>query len=136
MYKEKIALSPQIPILAVTATATLDVQKDICKSLHLVNPRMTCTGFDRSAGCFLVWISFSQHVTDKWPSVSEHILWCLTIFISFNVKAHLYFGGCLNSSFQSPDLVSCLLKKFCLHCSTIQDSHLLWLTLVFGKDLR
>ncbi|BFY97741.1 hypothetical protein BsWGS_00781 [Bradybaena similaris] len=38
---------PKIPILAVTATATFDVQKDICSSLKLVNPNMTCTGFDR-----------------------------------------------------------------------------------------
>ncbi|CAG5125978.1 unnamed protein product [Candidula unifasciata] len=38
---------PKIPILAVTATATFDVQKDICSSLRLVRPNMTCTGFDR-----------------------------------------------------------------------------------------
>ncbi|GFN88620.1 werner syndrome ATP-dependent helicase-like protein [Plakobranchus ocellatus] len=38
---------PQVPILAVTATATVEVRSDICRSLNLKNPNMTCTGFDR-----------------------------------------------------------------------------------------
>ncbi|ESO97088.1 hypothetical protein LOTGIDRAFT_143542, partial [Lottia gigantea] len=38
---------PQIPIVALTATATLEVRKDICSSLHLKKPTVTCTGFDR-----------------------------------------------------------------------------------------
>jgi len=38
---------PSIPVLAVTATATHEVQRDICRSLCLVQPQMTCTGFDR-----------------------------------------------------------------------------------------
>ncbi|XP_074659227.1 bifunctional 3'-5' exonuclease/ATP-dependent helicase WRN-like [Tubulanus polymorphus] len=36
-----------VPILALTATATPSVRKDICKSLRLVNPLSSCTGFDR-----------------------------------------------------------------------------------------
>ncbi|XP_076814654.1 bifunctional 3'-5' exonuclease/ATP-dependent helicase WRN-like isoform X2 [Clavelina lepadiformis] len=38
---------PQVPIIALTATATPEVRKDICSSLHLKNPVITCTSFDR-----------------------------------------------------------------------------------------
>ncbi|CAG0918253.1 unnamed protein product [Notodromas monacha] len=38
---------PEVPILAVTATATAAVENDICSSLNLVNPLRLCTGFDR-----------------------------------------------------------------------------------------
>lgn len=38
---------PKVPVLAVTATATVNVRSDICRSLQLINPNMTCTGFDR-----------------------------------------------------------------------------------------
>ncbi|XP_072165616.1 bifunctional 3'-5' exonuclease/ATP-dependent helicase WRN-like [Diadema setosum] len=38
---------PQVPFLALTATATPVVQRDICKSLRLRKPLVTCTSFDR-----------------------------------------------------------------------------------------
>ncbi|KAA0703606.1 Werner syndrome ATP-dependent helicase -like protein [Triplophysa tibetana] len=38
---------PEVPILALTATASPSIRDDIVKSLHLVNPIMTCTSFDR-----------------------------------------------------------------------------------------
>ncbi|XP_041366268.1 Werner syndrome ATP-dependent helicase homolog [Gigantopelta aegis] len=38
---------PHIPIMALTATATPEVRKDICRSLRLKNPVITYTGFDR-----------------------------------------------------------------------------------------
>ena len=38
---------PHVPFLALTATATPLVQKDICTSLRLNNPLLTCTNFDR-----------------------------------------------------------------------------------------
>ncbi|KAJ1519607.1 hypothetical protein ONE63_004881 [Megalurothrips usitatus] len=38
---------PEVPFLAVTATATPTVRKDICKSLNLINPNMICSSFDR-----------------------------------------------------------------------------------------
>ncbi|GAB1608740.1 Werner syndrome ATP-dependent helicase-like [Argonauta hians] len=38
---------PQIPVVALTATATPEVRKDICTNLKLVRPVVTCTGFDR-----------------------------------------------------------------------------------------
>ncbi|XP_021374191.1 Werner syndrome ATP-dependent helicase-like isoform X2 [Mizuhopecten yessoensis] len=38
---------PKVPIMALTATATPEVRRDICKSLNLRNPIPVCTGFDR-----------------------------------------------------------------------------------------
>ncbi|XP_069111387.1 bifunctional 3'-5' exonuclease/ATP-dependent helicase WRN-like isoform X1 [Argopecten irradians] len=38
---------PKVPIMALTATATPEVRRDICKSLNLRNPLQVCTGFDR-----------------------------------------------------------------------------------------
>ncbi|XP_026812817.1 Werner syndrome ATP-dependent helicase homolog [Rhopalosiphum maidis] len=38
---------PNVPIMALTATATPIVRKDICNSLNLINPKYVCTGFDR-----------------------------------------------------------------------------------------
>ena len=33
--------------MALTATATVEVRRDICRSLKLRSPTITCTGFDR-----------------------------------------------------------------------------------------
>lgn len=33
--------------MALTATATQEVRRDICRSLNLKDPVTTCTGFDR-----------------------------------------------------------------------------------------
>lgn len=41
---------PHVPFLALTATATALVQKDICTSLRLNDPLLTCTNFDRYVG--------------------------------------------------------------------------------------
>lgn len=38
---------PTVPIVALTATATPAVRRDICQSLKLRNPAFVCTGFDR-----------------------------------------------------------------------------------------
>ncbi|XP_071808561.1 bifunctional 3'-5' exonuclease/ATP-dependent helicase WRN-like [Asterias amurensis] len=40
-------LLPEVPFVALTATATPEIRKDICKSLRLKNPQVTCTSFDR-----------------------------------------------------------------------------------------
>ncbi|PIK56337.1 putative Werner syndrome ATP-dependent helicase [Apostichopus japonicus] len=37
----------QVPFMALTATATPSVQRDICESLQLRNPSLSCTSFDR-----------------------------------------------------------------------------------------
>ncbi|XP_044743644.1 Werner syndrome ATP-dependent helicase-like isoform X2 [Chrysoperla carnea] len=41
------SLLPDVPMMAVTATATEQVQKDICHALKMRNPKLRCTGFDR-----------------------------------------------------------------------------------------
>ncbi|XP_073686167.1 bifunctional 3'-5' exonuclease/ATP-dependent helicase WRN [Garra rufa] len=38
---------PGVPFLALTATASPSIREDIIKSLHLINPLITCTSFDR-----------------------------------------------------------------------------------------
>jgi len=40
-------LLPNVPVMALTATATPIVRSDICKALRLRDPVVTCTGFDR-----------------------------------------------------------------------------------------
>ncbi|XP_035775567.1 Werner syndrome ATP-dependent helicase homolog [Anopheles albimanus] len=47
-------LCPDVPILAVTATATPKVRDDIVQSLHLRNAQILCTGFDRPNLEFIV----------------------------------------------------------------------------------
>lgn len=39
--------SIQVPIVALTATASPSIREDILKSLNLRNPQVTCTSFDR-----------------------------------------------------------------------------------------
>ncbi|XP_033762110.1 Werner syndrome ATP-dependent helicase-like [Pecten maximus] len=51
---------PKVPIMALTATATPEVRRDICKSLNLRNPLMVCTGFDRPNLFFSVSSKTSQ----------------------------------------------------------------------------
>lgn len=46
---------PNIPILAVTATATETVQTDICKALKMNNPALRLSTFDRPNLCFEVY---------------------------------------------------------------------------------
>ncbi|XP_058268435.1 bifunctional 3'-5' exonuclease/ATP-dependent helicase WRN isoform X2 [Hemibagrus wyckioides] len=38
---------PDVPIVALTATASPSIRDDIVNSLHLVTPQVTCTSFDR-----------------------------------------------------------------------------------------
>lgn len=42
-----IFILSKVPIVALTATATPTVRKDICRSLKLRDARYVCTGFDR-----------------------------------------------------------------------------------------
>ncbi len=45
--KQAIALTGNPPVLALTATATLEVKEDIAKQLGLINPKIIVTGFAR-----------------------------------------------------------------------------------------
>ncbi|XP_071445936.1 bifunctional 3'-5' exonuclease/ATP-dependent helicase WRN-like [Hetaerina americana] len=54
---------PKVPFLALTATATPEVKKDILKSLRLRNPVVTCTGFDRP-NLYLKVLPKSNNVID------------------------------------------------------------------------
>uniref|UniRef100_A0A182MM52 ATP-dependent DNA helicase n=1 Tax=Anopheles culicifacies TaxID=139723 RepID=A0A182MM52_9DIPT len=47
-------ICPNVPILAVTATATQKVRDDIVQCLKLVKPQILCTGFDRPNLEFIV----------------------------------------------------------------------------------
>lgn len=97
---------PSIPILAVTATATNRVRQDICNNLHLKNPQILCTGFDRSNLDFIVCPKGKP-----WPDLSPFligdingsiIIYCITrketetlveILEQHNVKCKAYHAG-------------------------------------------
>lgn len=76
------SLLPNIPILAVTATATDTVRADIIKSLKLRNVQSLCTGFDRPNLEFHVrkqtdmWLDLSSYITNN--SDGSTIIYCLT----------------------------------------------------------
>ncbi|CAH0554697.1 unnamed protein product [Brassicogethes aeneus] len=81
---------PDVPILAVTATATNKVRNDIIKSLNLKNPLLSCSGFDRSNLYFAVYMKSSlgvfqdirkyvMEITDNgWKFTGSTILYCIT----------------------------------------------------------
>ena len=60
---------PHVPFLALTATATPMVQKDICTSLKLNNPLLTCTNFDRLA-CMVAAILLMSRI--EWHELFEN----------------------------------------------------------------
>lgn len=69
---------PQIPILAVTATATVAVRSDICNQLGLKSPQLLCTGFNRSNLEFIVQArSALQGGVGVWLDVSTYINWAI-----------------------------------------------------------
>lgn len=59
---------PDVPILAMTATATHKVQQDIINNLNLRDPQIISTGFDRPNLEFIV-----KPKTDTWDDIGEHI---------------------------------------------------------------
>ncbi|XP_050100015.1 Werner syndrome ATP-dependent helicase-like [Anopheles aquasalis] len=78
-------LCPDVPILAVTATATPKVRDDIVQSLHLRNAQILCTGFDRPNLEFIVRPKGSQGpLEDIRPLLGSRnregsiIIYCLT----------------------------------------------------------
>lgn len=97
---------PNIPILAVTATATPRVRTDICNSLRLQNPQIVCTGFDRPNLDFVicpkrnVWADLSTILMGD--ANGSIIIYCLTrketekmaeILQQHNVQCKAYHAG-------------------------------------------
>lgn len=92
---------PDIPILAVTATATKRVRDDICSSLKLRNPAVLCTGFDRPNLEFIVRQRSGMPWTDLGPILSANtaadagsiIIYCLTQKLTESIAADLQQHG-------------------------------------------
>jgi ATP-dependent DNA helicase RecQ len=71
-------LHPQVPLMALTATATPGVQKDIETQLQLKNPKIFKTSFRRSN------ISIDiQRVDNKWEKLTQAALKCKTSAIVY-----------------------------------------------------
>lgn len=81
-------LLPEVPVLAVTATATERVRSDIIKSLKLENPQIVCTGFDRpnlyyaalpkGPSLFDDLKPLMRRRSGKWDFEGATIIYCIT----------------------------------------------------------
>ncbi|XP_052863680.1 bifunctional 3'-5' exonuclease/ATP-dependent helicase WRN-like [Anopheles cruzii] len=77
-------ICPDVPILAVTATATPKVRDDIVQSLRLTNAQVLCSGFDRPNLKFIVRLKGPQGALgDIQPLLAGNregsiIIYCLT----------------------------------------------------------
>lgn len=101
-----------IPILAVTATATEQVQKDIISVLHLKNPQVVCSGYNRP-NLYLSVKSKSDSVSQdlkslmirkngKWVFDGSTIIYCLRrkdtegiseLLSSYDIESLPYHAG-------------------------------------------
>lgn len=102
-YRELHKLRPifrNVPILAVTATATSDVKSDIIKSLKLKNPNTFCSGFDRPNLYFEVVVRNDSNPMEsirpymvkengKWTFAGSTIIYCLTIKLTEKIATVL-----------------------------------------------
>lgn len=95
----------QCPILALTATATLDVRNDICNQLHLKNPLLLNSGFDRpnlefivrqrtsSKGGIGVWMDLESHIQTALKAQGSIIIYCNTCSyaeqVATEIKRHV-----------------------------------------------
>lgn len=87
-------LLPNVPILAVTATATPEVRKDICASLKLKNPVITLTSFDR-VNLYL----------DVYNKTSDPAADLRSLMIQKSVR------GAIRYEFDGPTIIYCPTKK-------------------------
>lgn len=91
---------PNVPILALTATATPPVRKDICTSLKLNNPIETVTDFDR-------WVCM-QFIPTSCGTVCAHLLFCFQPYykaITFCVcRPNLYLDVRVKTDYVLADL--------------------------------
>ncbi|KAJ6647210.1 Werner syndrome ATP-dependent helicase like [Pseudolycoriella hygida] len=92
--------APDIPILAVTATASDRVQQDICTILKLKNPQIICTGFDRPNLEILVrrktkdpWDDIGLLLRSKFLVGVSCIVYCLTRKATDNIYEILNSRG-------------------------------------------
>lgn len=98
---------PNVPILAVTATATRLVRLDICKSLHLRRPHMVATDFDRPNLEFIVKRQTTNHWTDLEPIVRDTsvdgciIIYCLSRSKTDSIARALTFCGLVCRSYHA-----------------------------------
>nr|XP_039259998.1 Werner syndrome ATP-dependent helicase-like [Styela clava] len=87
-------LLPNVPILAVTATATPEVRKDICASLKLKNPVITLTSFDR--------VNLYLDVYNKTSDPASDLR---SLMIQKSVR------GAIRYEFDGPTIIYCPTKK-------------------------
>ncbi|XP_058056215.1 bifunctional 3'-5' exonuclease/ATP-dependent helicase WRN-like [Anopheles bellator] len=101
-------ICPDVPILAVTATATPKVRDDIVQSLQLTNAQVLCSGFDRPNLKFIVRPKGPQGpLGDIRPLLANNregsiIIYCLTrkqteeivaLLSSKNITCEAYHAG-------------------------------------------
>lgn len=75
---------PNVPILAVTATATPHVRQDIVKNLKMRDPQVLCTGFDRPNIEFIV----CEKSSDKWLDLKPYMTNIRGSLIVYVLKRH------------------------------------------------
>nr|CAD7438055.1 unnamed protein product [Timema bartmani] len=80
----------KVPFLALTATATPEIRRDICASLYLKSPTVTCTGFDRPN----LYLAVEFKGTDIFNDISRH-----TVRVGNRLK------------FEGPTIIYCPTKK-------------------------
>lgn len=97
---------PTIPILAVTATATERVRKDICELLNLREPNVLCTGFDRPNLEFIVrqrsatcWIDLAPILDGEVDG--SVIIYCLTRKLTETIANELKTHGVICNAYHA-----------------------------------
>jgi ATP-dependent DNA helicase RecQ len=114
---------PEVPIIAVTATATPKVKEDIANHLKLKNPEIFEAPFERTNVSYEVYpVSNKLDAIAKWILKNPHdvgIVYCQTrksvkdvmIYLqALKIKANMYHGG-MNSKERSLALTNWLTEK-------------------------
>lgn len=65
------SIAPDVPVLAVTATATPSVRDDICRQLKMRDPQVLCMGFDRPNLEFQVFAKSDDAWSDLRPFITN-----------------------------------------------------------------
>ncbi|CAG0884337.1 unnamed protein product [Darwinula stevensoni] len=93
-------LFPDVPIIALTATATPDVIKDICSNLQMRDPLVTRTGFDRSnlhlevsPKGVSVLSDLGHYLRDHHPYYGPTIIYCPTKKVTDTITTTLKSAG-------------------------------------------